>query len=324
MEELEVIVSQDIGSIEVNFEEIKRYLTDINKEYCGAVFAEEDLKFAKQVNANLRKVKTGLETKRKEIKKKCLEPYEEFEQRYEEILPLIDQPINMIDGQVKDFEERKKEERRVKIRDMYHEAVGELEEFLPIEKIYDKKWENVSTSISSIKKDIEAVIESAKNSIETIKSMNSEAEEEAFNVFKQSLSLSDSITYIQKYEQQRAEIIRREEERKKREEEERIRQEEIRKKTEEEQARREEEERIRREEREKVLMEQKLSEAAIEIEEEQKAIALEQAQQEEIDELPFVVPGLNEHIYKVIASEEELELLETYMNSVGICFDRKE
>lgn len=306
MEELEVRVSQDIGSIDVNFEEIKRYLTDINNEYCGAVFAEEDLKFAKQVNVNLRKVKTGLETKRKEIKKKCMRPYEEFEQQYKEILPLIDQPINMIDGQVKDFEERKKEERRVKIHDMYHEAVGELEEFLPIEKIYDKKWENASTSLSSIKKDIETVIESAKSSIEAIKAMGSDAEKDALDVFKQSLSLSDAITYIQKYEQQRAEIIRREEDRRK---------------SEEEQARREEEERIRREEREKILMEQKLAESA---QEEEQVAVFEQVQQEEIDELPFVVPGVHEHIYKVIASEEELEQLETYMNSVGICFDRKE
>ena len=48
---------------------------------------------------------------RKEIKKQCLQPYEQFEAQIKDLLALIKDPVSLIDTQRKDFEEEKKKKK---------------------------------------------------------------------------------------------------------------------------------------------------------------------------------------------------------------------
>ena len=52
--------------------------------------------------ATLNNFKAAIEDKRKEIKKKCLEPYNAFEADIKELTALIDKPMLAIDAQVFD------------------------------------------------------------------------------------------------------------------------------------------------------------------------------------------------------------------------------
>ena len=116
MNELQVVVKQEVGKINWNFEELKTALATEMKKYTGIVFDDDSIADAKKTVAYLRKLKESVEDRRKDVKKKCLEPYNEMEKQAKELTQLIDEPINTIAKQVKDYEEEQKKKKKGKQR----------------------------------------------------------------------------------------------------------------------------------------------------------------------------------------------------------------
>lgn len=294
MENLQVVINQTAGTISMNFEEMKSFLNQRLEEYKGAVFTDDSIKSAKSCTAQLRKEQSALKSRITEVKKEYMQPFDNFKEKADELVRLYDEPILFIDGQVKAYEERRKSEKREEIKVIYSELAQEVSEYIPLEKIYNSKWENVTYKKSDIKKEIYDLVVSTKQAIETINGMESEACEKALLMYKQDLSLTNAITYINNYERQRAEILLKEQERK----------------------RREEEERIRREEREKI-------EAAQQAERE-KAIAVEEAKEQAVQEMiESLTPDdftskTNLYEYRMALNNDMKEKLEMYLDSVGI------
>jgi len=365
--ELEVKVKQQLGVISFNFKEIKDNLTEMMELYKDAKFTEETSVTAKKEAATLKKIKKALSDRRIEVKKEFMKPCDDFEARVKELTALIDEPIELIDNQVKVFEEKKKAEKKQKIQDAYNDLIGEMGEYLPLVKIYDSKWENNSVSMKSIKEEIEQVVSSTDMAVNTIKGMNSEVVPKALEQYKQNLSLADAISYINKHEQMKVEILAKEEEKRKDEEERkriaeenRIKAEERQHVVDEERKRVAEESRIREEERKQIVEEDR-----IRLEERRKAEANlreieiakvkpteavpsdslyteddipEESFDEEpfteeafIDEpfeveneLPFVTVGEIRAIFTVIGTLDELDQVETMLNSIGVFYERKD
>lgn len=351
--ELQVKVKQQLGKIEFNFLEIKDKLSSMMELYKDAQFTEETSTEAKKEVATLRKIKKALNDRRIQVKKEYMEPYDDFETKVKELTSLIDEPILLIDKQVQAFEEKKKEEKKQKISDAYEELIGDMGEYLPLTRIYDSKWENSSKSLKSIREEIEQAVSSTEMAVNTIKGMNSEVVDKALEQYKHDLSLANAITYINKHEQLKAEILAREEQRRKEEEERR---------------RREEEERIRAEERKRIAEIERIREEARQkaIDEERKRVAEEEEkkvaeflkasqdteplvpEQVEVivdieepgfevveddgpftdepfdveEDLPFVTVGEVRTIFTVVGTIEEVEHVEMYLNSIGLQFER--
>ena len=311
MNELQVIVNQKPGIIEFNFEEVRDALAkemDLRKK---EIFTEEQKPLARSEVAALRKLKVVIDDKRKEVKKQCMAPFEEFDAKANELKKLIDEPIDLINKQIDEMEEKRKAERKSKIQSLYDSLIGDMVDYIPLKKIYSTKWENASVTVTAIKKELTEIINSTRTAVMTLNSMTSDAVPEAIKRYKSNLDLAGAISYINQYEVQKAEIIRREEE-KLRQEEERRRQQEEEKIRRQERERIAEEERIRREERKKVEKE-----------------AVQEASQgffakEPDDDLPFEQPSTITAFYKVIATPEELEQVEMAFNSIGIFFERRD
>ena len=119
MNELQIVVQQVPGTIEMNFSEIKDALEEKMSLYKDAKFSEEYKVQAKKEVAALRKIKKAIDDKRKEVKEQCMIPYKEFEEKAKELILLIDEPICLIDKQIKVMEERRIAERKVKIEEIY-------------------------------------------------------------------------------------------------------------------------------------------------------------------------------------------------------------
>lgn len=138
-----------------NFEELEAELTERLHHYNTLVITEDGVKEAKDDLAKLRKLKDAIETQRKEIKKQCMAPYLALEEKVKKLTALIDAPIAAINGQVKSFEEQEKEQKRSEIAAIYNELVPEnFREIIPLERIFNPKWLNKSTSKKSIEEDI--------------------------------------------------------------------------------------------------------------------------------------------------------------------------
>lgn len=219
MKEISVSVEQKNGMIGFNFEEIKNKLEAEMSIYKGMVFTEDYKKDAKETVASLRKLKKSVEDKRKEVKNSYMLPYTEFENKVKELNRLIDEPINFINLQVEAFEQKRLEEKRALIRQIYADSIGDMKEYLPLEKIYDSRWENATTSQKSIANDISEHIVSARSDLENIRSMASSYENKGIEVYKRTLSLNEAIQSIRSYEKQEAEIKARQEAGKQRSEE---------------------------------------------------------------------------------------------------------
>lgn len=306
MKELEVIVKQNVGDIQFNYDEIKAELQARMELYKDAYFTEESKTIAKKEVAALRKMKDAIDRKRKDVKNQCLEPYKEFEDKAKELMYLIDEPIALIDGQVKAFEEKRKVERRSKVREIYDSLIGELGEYIPFDKIYVAKWDNASTTLKVVREEMSSIINSAQIAVDTIMSMNSEKMEEALEYYKGSLDMAGAIQMINLYEKNKAEILKREQ---------------LRRAEEDEKKRRDEEMRIRQQERERIAEEERSRQE----EKEKAAQSVRQACIPECeDDLPFEQPTTLTVFYKVVATPEELEEVEMAFNSIGIYFERRD
>ena len=151
MNELKFNVVQSIGEITANFDEFKNQVSQELEKYKSKEFTEDTKKDAKKDLAELRKKKAAVNERRIEVKKEYMKPYDEFEAKVKELITLIDEPITLIDYKVKEFEEKRINERKEEILLAYEEIVpGELQDYIPLERIYGKKWTNAGTKMKDI------------------------------------------------------------------------------------------------------------------------------------------------------------------------------
>lgn len=155
-----------VKSIEWNHEEIKNEISAKVEHYKGLVYTDEQIKEAKNDRAELNKFVAALESKRKEVKKQCLAPYEEFEKKMKELVAIVQEPIGLIDSQVKEYEEKQKQDKVLAIN-AYWESIEKPEE-LEFMKIYDPKWTNASVSMKSIKTAIDDAVIKFKAEMDTL------------------------------------------------------------------------------------------------------------------------------------------------------------
>ncbi len=114
------IQHQELAPIQANLEQIKGYVLGVVAKYQNASYTDEQMKLAKADRADLRHLKEDIDTKRKQVKAAWNAPYLAFETKIKEITALIDEPVALIDGQIKEWEERRKAERRNKLEDVFN------------------------------------------------------------------------------------------------------------------------------------------------------------------------------------------------------------
>lgn len=158
--DLETALPAEIG---FNFDELKTELTERLHHYNTLVVTEDAIQDAKTDRANLRKLKDALDTHRKEVKKKCMQPYNSFESRVKELTALIDAPINAIDCQVKAFEEQQRQKKYEEIAAAYDELVPDAaKEIIPLQRMLDPKWLNKGATMKSIREEMSVIANRTK------------------------------------------------------------------------------------------------------------------------------------------------------------------
>lgn len=204
-----------IKEIGWNNEELKKEIAEKVKDYTGLVYTENQIKEAKSDRAKLNKLVKALEDKRKEIKKLCLEPYAKFEKQIKEVIEVINEPIALIDGQVKEYEEQKKKEKQEQIEKIFAET--DKPEWVDLHFLWETKWLNATKSLSQIKGEIDEKIAKIYSDLKTLESL-SEFSFEAIETYKNCLDLSRAIAEGQRL----SDIQKRKEEQRKAEEQEEI------------------------------------------------------------------------------------------------------
>ena len=175
MEDLTLVINNPdeghfLKSIGWNKDEIKDAVVSITEQYRGLAYTEEQLQEAKADRAKLNAMKKDISDRRIQVKNALLEPYEKFEAEVKEVVALIEEPIAMIDEQIVAYEERTKEEKRQGLEKFFAENRADLPEIITFDKIFNPKWLNKTSSLSSCKKEIKKAIEDITADLSVIRS----------------------------------------------------------------------------------------------------------------------------------------------------------
>lgn len=182
----------ELEPIKFNYEELKSAIVNIATTYKAIEYDENQMKVAKTDRATLRKFRTALEDKRKDIKALCLKPYEDFEQKIKDLVELIDEPIQLIDTQVKEYEQKLIDEKLELARGYFEDKAKELtiEKIVTWEQVYDKRFENLTMTTKKIEEQLDASLEQIKRDWEVINGMDTPFSFEIKKVFIENHDLS--------------------------------------------------------------------------------------------------------------------------------------
>lgn len=223
--ELKIISPGENGflkEIQWNQEEVKAWVAARVQDYKNIAYTEDQVKDMKKDRADLNKLRTAFESERKRLKKVCMEPYNLFEQQAKEVVALIDEPIQLIDSQLYELEERRKQQKKKDIEALF-DTIG-FQTFVTLDNIFDQKWLNASVSLGKIEEQMKSIMYKIGTDVATIGNLP-EFSFEAMEVYKKTLDLNKAIlegqrlAEIQKRKQQYEEEQKRIAEEKARQEE---------------------------------------------------------------------------------------------------------
>lgn len=184
--------------IEFNFDELKNEITDRVAMYTNLVYTEKQVKQAKVDRANLNKFVKALSDERIRVKKQCLQPYEAFEAKVNELARIVQEPIALIDEQVKGYEEKQKQEKKEAIKALWNEQ--DVPDGLTLEAIWDERFLNVSFNMTHVKQVFTDAIDKFNRDIATLSNLP-EFGFEAVEVYKTTLDVNKAINEAQRMSQ---------------------------------------------------------------------------------------------------------------------------
>ena len=166
--ELKISEIQQIQPVSFNFEELKKELIEKSEHYKTAVYTEETITVAKQDRANLNKLVKAVNDEKIRVKNKILEPYTEFETQCKELMEIVKSATENIDTQIKDFEQKKKDEKLEIITNYFGEKVGIYKSLISFDLIFNERWLIVTYDLKQVQADIDHIIAKTKTDLMTI------------------------------------------------------------------------------------------------------------------------------------------------------------
>ena len=175
MSELQLVIQDEqlLKEVTFNYEQLKGGLSERLKKYNELVVTEDAIKEAKTDRANLNKLEKALADKGSEIKQKLLGG---FDTKLSELRSMVKSASLGIDKQVKSFEQKVKDDKKRLIEAIYNSNIGELEQLVSFEKIFNEKMLNVTSTMSKIEDEIKAKIEQIRKDLSVIDMLKVEPE----------------------------------------------------------------------------------------------------------------------------------------------------
>lgn len=211
----------EIEPIRWNHEELKQWLLDRTEQYHGLVVTadKEQIQDAKKHMADMRKLRKALEDERIKAKKKILKPYDDFAVKEKELIQILDDAIQKLDVQVKEYDEMLRQEKLEKAKEIYKEEIGDLDRTIPFEKVYQESWLNKTKTLKSIREEIANIRDKVEADLKLINMESSAYAFEMKEEYMKSFDLTAAMAKKQELEEAAKRKAAFEEQRKKREEE---------------------------------------------------------------------------------------------------------
>ena len=180
----ELIIIEQLPKIKQTLQVISDSIDEKIKYAMSLECTEESVKEVKNVRAELNKIKTTLEDKRKQVKSAVLQPYEEFETIYNE---LVKNKLLVADASLKqeieDIESEQKRQKETELREFVEEHCKANNVHIDFEKIGLNI--TLSASMKSLKEQAKTFIEKVASDLKLIEMEEYKATQQATEVATQ-------------------------------------------------------------------------------------------------------------------------------------------
>lgn len=195
--------------LEANFEECKAALEEQMEPYAAMVVTEDSIKSAKADLAMIRKIKERVEESRKTVKKLYNQPLTEFEAKCKSLTSVCDEAIQNLDGQVKEFQQREREEKITGLRAYFEGCVGNMASYLSWESVLNPRWANATYKIEDATTEIDQAVARCTQDIASLLQLESPFEATLLDCYRTTHDLGaclrrqKELEYIQEQAQRR-------------------------------------------------------------------------------------------------------------------------
>jgi hypothetical protein len=159
------IISKQMPSVTANFDEVKEALLGEIEQYRGLVVTEDTLKGCKQTQKDIARIRKGIDSYRKTIKKELTQPIKDFEDKCKGLIALVSDVEEPIKEGLAKFEQDRINDKKKKINLIIIEKLTELgisETHLKDIEI-DKSWTNATKTVKSIRENVKMQCQSIKD-----------------------------------------------------------------------------------------------------------------------------------------------------------------
>ena len=213
----EIIVIEQLPQLFYKLEKVGEYLDEELSSIKDIVVSEESKQEVKKVRTNINNILKQFEDKRKEVKAKCLEEYNLFEEKYEQEVKIkLTKASDELGTKIKDIEEKQVEEKSFKVFNFIREHIkaNHLENVITEVDVRDCAGLklNLSTSEKSLKDNALAFIERVANEVKLIETEETpsnllyEYKQNGFDLTKAKLTLIERQKQIEELAKQREEV----------------------------------------------------------------------------------------------------------------------
>ena len=195
---------QKLPEILSNVKELKAFAeeqTRLDRQL--VLVTEDDFKAAQSRCADINRVITDIEGKRKQIKRAYMKPYDTLETALKEVTNILSTARANLWSQIQVAENAIKTEKEERLRAYWESKHCEYRTW---EQIFNSKWLNKTTKIKDALVAMDEAEKQCESDIATIKSVcDAEVEKAAVYHYKQGATLNETLSYAMQY---RAELDR--------------------------------------------------------------------------------------------------------------------
>lgn len=199
MEELKIRIDDPEQGV-ANYEPLKAWALEQTAVYKGMIVDEAAIPEAKADVAALRKLAKAASDARIKIKKEHEAKIGTVLAQLTEFSAIFTDAAGAIDGQIKAFDERRKQEKRAECEQVYREEIGDLGELIPFGKLFNPAWLNKSTSLKTVRDDIQTAVYNAQEALKQIRAFGSAHESEIIAAYLERLNVLDALAAKERLE----------------------------------------------------------------------------------------------------------------------------
>lgn len=187
-----------IGKVEFKaYEMIKERAINLSENLKQVEVTEENIKESKKILADVNKDIKKLEDRRVAIKKEMLEPYTEFENQVKEIVKIVKEADEIVRQQVKELENREREEKKELIFNMFIEKINhyDFRTLIKFEDFFEDRMCNKTISINKLEIELNNWLQQRETDFKVIKNMN-DVNNEILKEYLNTFNLSNALEIV--------------------------------------------------------------------------------------------------------------------------------